>query len=711
MNIIQRVIQSLSAAPRLAVKATPYLFNYAKNNPLWQMVDYLAYVNEGYERNALIYAAIMYKVRAINSTRIRAYRGDPEQPQLLPDNHPLAKLLARPNRHQSWLEFEGLNEVFFNIAGNSYIYLERSKPGALPVAMYPLRPDRVRIIPGEREIAGYLYIPQGETVHNGLPILPEDIIHIKLPNPGDELEGMGYGLSPLTPLARSADVDNNVTKYLKLFFEQGTVLSGYLKINNPIDEQESERIKALWRKKYGGVANWADILVLDADASYQQLGQTFKDMDFSTIDERNEMRMLGPLGVPAILLPTRSGMKNSTYANMAEARKAFWEDTMLFELRIFDVEYAHYLSVPDAFIQRDLSDVPALQRNVPELIDAALKLWSMGVPANLAVRTVGLMIDDIPDGDIAYIPANMLPAGQPQPDAANPPKQLPAPLPRLPRKSRWSAEEKAALWQKGDSIARAWEGKFGDAAAESFERDRRAIQTIINTAKQKAWQQKATINWLSLSNEITAYLSDVSPAGWRDTFVPAFAGLVQETGNFWAAELGFTWNVRNLLGEQWFAEYTLQFAQPINATSSNVIQTILAQAQAEGWSIFEMTEHLDQLFDQWIKGDLTPEDFAWLTDRAPFWRRELIARTETTRLQNTGSFQLFKSWDVPRKEWNAAIDRRTRDTHLGANGQIVGIDEPFRVGGFDMMHPGDMSLGAPLREIADCRCAVLPDID
>lgn len=56
------------------------------------------------------------------------------------------------------------------------------------------------------------------------------------------------------------------------------------------------------------------------------------------------------------------------------------------------------------------------------------------------------------------------------------------------------------------------------------------------------------------------------------------------------------------------------------------------------------------------------------------------------------------------KEWVAVLDRRTRPTHVAADGQVVGLNETFNVGGFSMRFPTDGSLGAPAGEIVNCRC-------
>src|SRR5690606_11968816 len=163
--------------------------------PAWRTDDFGAYVEEGFNRNTLIYSAIMYKVRSKMSAPLRAYGDDPNNPAPLPVDHPLSRLVARPNPYQSFVEFHALNEIYFNL-GNSFIFFQRSRQGGLPEAMYSLRPERRWIIPKDGGLQGYLYVPEGQPAQAGLPILPQDMMHVKLPNPSDPLEGLGYGMPP-----------------------------------------------------------------------------------------------------------------------------------------------------------------------------------------------------------------------------------------------------------------------------------------------------------------------------------------------------------------------------------------------------------------------------------------------------------------------------------------------------------------------------------
>ena len=52
-------------------------------------------------------------------------------------------------------------------------------------------------------------------------------------------------------------------------------------------------------------------------------------------------------------------------------------------------------------------------------------------------------------------------------------------------------------------------------------------------------------------------------------------------------------------------------------------------------------------------------------------------------------------------------DDRVRETHVEADVQVVGVDDPFMVGGYPLNEPGDSSLGAPPGETINCRCSAV----
>lgn len=83
-----------------------------------------------------------------------------------------------------------------------------------------------------------------------------------------------------------------------------------------------------------------------------------------------------------------------------------------------------------------------------------------------------------------------------------------------------------------------------------------------------------------------------------------------------------------------------------------------------------------------------------------------IARTEAHRIQTKASMNACnkaksKGADVV-KQWDASLDKRTRDSHAQVDGEIRELNEKFSNG---LMYPGDPSGAAA--EVINCRCALL----
>lgn len=83
-----------------------------------------------------------------------------------------------------------------------------------------------------------------------------------------------------------------------------------------------------------------------------------------------------------------------------------------------------------------------------------------------------------------------------------------------------------------------------------------------------------------------------------------------------------------------------------------------------------------------------------------------IARTEGHRITNAATHDAqVKAKDAGAdvvKQWDAAMDRRTRKSHARVDGEIREIDDTFSNG---LMYPGDSAGSAA--EVINCRCACL----
>jgi hypothetical protein len=96
---------------------------------------------------------------------------------------------------------------------------------------------------------------------------------------------------------------------------------------------------------------------------------------------------------------------------------------------------------------------------------------------------------------------------------------------------------------------------------------------------------------------------------------------------------------------------------------------------------------------------------------------DVLDKLGETRAHNDGVYEATWIWNFYNHmelaktqithTWQTMEDERVRLTHAEADLQTVPINVPFTVGGYQMMFPGDDSLGAPLKEIIGCRCVEL----
>ncbi len=82
----------------------------------------------------------------------------------------------------------------------------------------------------------------------------------------------------------------------------------------------------------------------------------------------------------------------------------------------------------------------------------------------------------------------------------------------------------------------------------------------------------------------------------------------------------------------------------------------------------------------------------------------LISENEANGIFNYGEFSEAVKAGKKRKQWVDVRDGKERETHREVGGTVIPIEDTFVVGNSLMRFAKDSSMGAELKEIANCRC-------
>jgi HK97 family phage portal protein len=298
------------------------------NQPQWTPRHYERFAEEGYRQNVIAYRCINEIARGLAMVpfvvrhKNKALKEDPYH------DHPLLKLLQRPNPLQGGASFIESVISYLLISGNAYI--EAVGPEhELPQELYCLRPDRMRVMPSKQGLPfGYTYDVDGKSVTFKADPLTgvSDILHLKTFNPLDDW----YGLSPIEAAAFSIDQHNAAGAHNQALLQNGARPVGALMYKPGegvlLTESQRESLKEQLDQNYKGALNAGKMLVLEGDFEWKEMGLRPRDMDFIEMKHSAARDIAQAFGVPPVLvgLPT-----DATYSNLAEARLALWEQTII----------------------------------------------------------------------------------------------------------------------------------------------------------------------------------------------------------------------------------------------------------------------------------------------------------------------------------------------------------------------------------------------
>ena len=383
MNIFDRVRFGLDVlfSGEKALQATS-VSGWEEGKPSYPVVNFETMAKQGYRKNELIFACVSKTANSASQVALRVY--DKKTEQEIPD-HPLRKLIEKPNSEMAEYDFWSANSIYEDLAGTAYWEKERSASGAV-VGLWPLRPDWISPVKSSSEFIAY-YIYEVPGTNQKIPIPREDVLVFKNFDPLN----MYNGWPPVAVAARVGDVDNSTTDFISMFWKSGGMPAGILSTVQHLQDAQVTSIRKRWAKRYGGFKNWQSPAILDADAKFQKVGLSFQEMGFEVLDERNEARICMVMDVPPILVGAAVGLKRSTYSNYAEARKAWWQDTLA-------PMYQHYDDVMNTQIAPDFGDNIILKwdfSSVAAYQEEATQLWTRYLEG---LRAGGITVNEFREG-------------------------------------------------------------------------------------------------------------------------------------------------------------------------------------------------------------------------------------------------------------------------------------------------------------------------
>jgi HK97 family phage portal protein len=341
-------------------------------------------------------------------------------------NDEFLQLIERPNPVQSGFHFRELALVYMELLGENFISLENKDARGRPRELYILNPAYVTVHPDPvNYVRGYSYNPFGPGFR-GIPYEPDEIIHMKLPNPKNPYRGFGA----VEASAVLLDIVEAMGMHELTYYRSGGRIVGVLETENEVDDDDFEKIKRDWQEFSADKSQRLKTAILEAGLKYTPIAEGMRQIDATSINKEKRDAILATFGVPL----TKVGILENAQYKASDADRTFESETMQPKKIRWehDIQPLVDLFNPARYIQYDRKDFD----------DDSTKFGNARTMSQIYVFTVNdiltyLGYPDLGDaGEIIWAPSQLIPqpvkqlgelAGAMADETINPPEP-PAPI-------------------------------------------------------------------------------------------------------------------------------------------------------------------------------------------------------------------------------------------------------------------------------------------
>jgi SPP1 gp7 family putative phage head morphogenesis protein len=671
---------------------------------------------EPYRQSVWIQRAIGIKANEIAMAPLKFYQGDNEY-----DDEKLMAFWEAPaigveQRRIHLHEVEQALIGWLDLKGSAVMVLDDAwlLPFQDPAKSTPfiiVKPERIRRVFFNRQIVGYTYQDGAGKLWN---LLPEQVIIEQNWNPyADPFSTCLQGLAPVEAVMNAAEADYLAGLYVKNLMRNNGDQGVYVinKDGIPDDKQQEQIVMALREKRAAAFSGDFKPVFLGGDITIEDAKVAQPDLAFQTARVQNRHEIFIGLGVP----PSMADVIASYSIGSASDRYALISSTCMPLGKKITAPFGLLASKQTGtrlMAELDWDDNPVMQDVRRGRIDAATKLWAMGMPMEEINEYLDLGMEEFPGWEVGYLPFSVSPvsAGElPEPTTPSPANEIDDeeedPVQDSIRKLRDMVQRRAkcgqhpsvrqsekdiALWRKHEASRRQGEKVTHSAISKDLMAARAEVLANIARMPEPAPAPGKSAISEGLNFNVEKFAKDFAKSmekSIRFNLEKAAVEFVEQLPG------DNPWELPDARTSVYLAEREpLLVGVPDEIHEQ--IQRQLDEGMAAGESKGELSARIRAEFNTINKG-----------------RADVIAQTETGGAYSFARNEGMKDTGVRLKRWLASPDDSTRMEHAIADGQTVRVDKPFEVGGEKLMFPGDSSLGASPGNTINCRCVSIPAFD
>jgi hypothetical protein len=372
------------------------------------------YIEQGYNANADVFAVVNQKATEANRIPycIKVIKDETQKNKFLQaknvtrdgiDSRSLIKNIQletkafedkdlpmpidMPNPNCSWGDFIALYTVFINCVGEFYAYKvfpEHGVNSGVPMQYYVLPAhlieivlkDNVDLLSSEDPIAYYL-MTQGDT---RVKIMPENMMHIKLPNPNFDLAGSHlYGMSRLRSALDNIQSSNEATALNAKTLANGGVF-GFMSTKEPLTETQAAALKERLVEMDNNTKRLSNIAGSSKEVVFTRISLTADELKVFDYLDYDQKQICNVLIWDNKLLNNDAGAKydNYKFAIRRAITTGVIPDLRLLETAL-NADFIKHKGYQNTVFYFDETQLPEMQEDLGKLIEGLSTALKDGV--------------------------------------------------------------------------------------------------------------------------------------------------------------------------------------------------------------------------------------------------------------------------------------------------------------------------------------------